>query len=57
MGGLLSGKIAKIVFYDNGGTNYDYPGQHWVSKLVDYISSMIRGYNTTDELANLNCNG
>ena len=31
------GKIAKIVIYDNarvnGGTNYDYPGQRWVSKL------------------------
>ena len=33
-------KIAKIVIYDqvrvNGGSNYEYPGQRWVLKLVKY---------------------
>ena len=32
------GNIAKIVIYDqarvNGGSNYEYPGQRWVLKLV-----------------------
>ena len=38
VGQLLSEKKTKIVIYDkarvNGGTNYDYPGQGWVLKLV-----------------------
>ena len=38
VGLILSGKIGKIIIYDkarvNGGTNYDYPGQRWVPKLV-----------------------
>ena len=37
MGRLLSGKIVKIIIYDegriNGGTNYDFPGPRWVPKL------------------------
>ena len=38
MGRLLSGKIVKIIIYDegrvNGGTKYDFPGPRWVPKLV-----------------------
>ena len=37
-GSTLKRKIAKIVIYDqarvNGGSNYKYPGQRWVLKLV-----------------------
>ena len=31
---LLSGKIDQIVIYDQGGSNYNYPGQRWNPKLV-----------------------
>ena len=35
---ILQGKIAKFVIYVqarvNGGSNYEYPGQRWVLKLV-----------------------
>ena len=38
MSRLLKEKIAKIVIYNarvTGRTNYDYPGQPWVPKLVN----------------------
>ena len=35
---MLQGKIANIVIYDqarvNGWSNYEYPGQGWILKLV-----------------------
>ena len=53
-GSTLKGKIAKIVIYEvrvNGGTNYDYPGQRWVPKLVHHniklnrLSSFVGGFS------------
>ena len=41
MGPFFREKIAKIVISDqgrvNGGSNYMYPGQNWVLKLVEYM--------------------
>ena len=40
VGPLVYGKTAKIVIYEharvNGGISYEYPGKHWVSRLVLY---------------------